>query len=632
MKRIAISLAVFLVGLGIGSSLATIASSSDNPEAYNLGTPKRGDQVEYSLYYKDQGQEQSGTLWLRWLPPEYLLFPDGTEKLVNVLETTQKLDELRISKEFYDPATNQVIGAEYVIDSGFGDRAMVSGPLVGDGLVTQKYQNFVQTRENFDSRPGCLPNFSGSTKPGDAMKLTCGWTMNKLLTTADGLRYANGSMEVHFTPDVPYPSYVNAETKIQQGFLELDIQWRVELQGFTKGDSQLLESALLTQAVDVTTQIPEPWLISDTETTQIFAEDVDAFLRTTQLVSGTDKMVGLYRGDYNTGGVNENYWNAHYDSGMELNVISKTIPGLVDQHVFALQSQRQSGFSPVSIAAPTMDSLTALWEHHTSTPAEFNWASIYPSCTKYIGDHCELEFYEIRLRHGVVDSVPFAVYNQTSSGFTWTPMYLSFTTSKVSLFNAHVYQVSPYDANDNEATHSNKQPTRASSIGAAGAGIGALAGILYFFKPSILGLFSREMKDPLEHPARASIMQAIEKSPGIHFQNIRKSTGLAAGTTQHHLRMLEAQKCILRQEALGKTCFFPKSRMSARERLMRIAHQDKQLHAILTCIDGSEKTMTSLASELGISASTANHHANRLMDLGLLTRTKRGRTTFVALA
>ena len=100
---------------------------------------------------------------------------------------------------------------------------------------------------------------------------------------------------------------------------------------------------------------------------------------------------------------------------------------------------------------------------------------------------------------------------------------------------------------------------RSLAIG-GGAILAALA--VYFWptlKTAALGLFSRiQGAQSLDHPMRAQLAASIGADPGIHFQDLVRLSGAGRGATEHHLRKLVETGQVLRHDAGGYVCFFPK--------------------------------------------------------------------------
>lgn len=169
--------------------------------------------------------------------------------------------------------------------------------------------------------------------------------------------------------------------------------------------------------------------------------------------------------------------------------------------------------------------------------------------------------------------------------------------------------------------------TRLVQTGAAAA----LLAVLYFLWPMLksvgFGLFSRIHGDAaLDHPARADLLAAIEQEPGIHFQELARRTRLGHGATDHHLRKLVEARRVVRHEANGYACYFPMAtdrRVMAAAPALRSNTARRTLEAIIDRpgLNGGE-----LAQVLGANRGTVNHHVKRLVDAGVLTATRHGRT------
>ncbi len=159
--------------------------------------------------------------------------------------------------------------------------------------------------------------------------------------------------------------------------------------------------------------------------------------------------------------------------------------------------------------------------------------------------------------------------------------------------------------------------------------IGILAGIGYYLWPGLKsGLLAilRTAPPPPENPIRLVLRQAIEAAPGVHFQELRRRTGKAGGTLRHHLRVLESRGEILAQDQGGYKCYFmargTDRHLTASAGALKAPSARRMLHGIL---EAGILSMGDAAVYAGLTPSTATHHALRLEEAGLVTRSKAGR-------
>lgn len=159
-----------------------------------------------------------------------------------------------------------------------------------------------------------------------------------------------------------------------------------------------------------------------------------------------------------------------------------------------------------------------------------------------------------------------------------------------------------------------------------------LASLLYLLWPVLKGagampMFSRiRHEDLLEHPVRGELMQRVQASPGVHFQQLVRDTGKGRGTMEHHLRKLIQAGLVVERPGRGFTCYFPKGAVD--RRLMQAASSLKSAGArdVLRAVHASPGAVSAdVVARLGMAPSTVNYHLKRLVDAGLVDTTREGR-------
>jgi len=98
-------------------------------------------------------------------------------------------------------------------------------------------------------------------------------------------------------------------------------------------------------------------------------------------------------------------------------------------------------------------------------------------------------------------------------------------------------------------------PWIADSLAAMLAGATGIAALLPL-APLAPGTLSAPRDYSWEHPLRRSILQTLERSPGIHFRELqRQLDNVANGTLRHHLRHLVSTSCVTIVPCNGRTCY-----------------------------------------------------------------------------
>ena len=100
------------------------------------------------------------------------------------------------------------------------------------------------------------------------------------------------------------------------------------------------------------------------------------------------------------------------------------------------------------------------------------------------------------------------------------------------------------------------RPWYLDSIGAiAGATLGIGGGFQLLF-PVTQGTMIAHRETNWEHPLRLRIVDALEKSPGIHFRELQRRLDAANGTLRHHLDILTKEGVVTIVPVNGRTCYY----------------------------------------------------------------------------
>jgi len=117
----------------------------------------------------------------------------------------------------------------------------------------------------------------------------------------------------------------------------------------------------------------------------------------------------------------------------------------------------------------------------------------------------------------------------------------------------------------------------------------------------------------LNSSLRSSIYSCVQSNPGATFTEIRAQTGAAAGTVQHHLRVLE-RGGVLRRVRAGKfTRFYP-----ATARATRLSPPEERIARALS--DVGPTSQAALGRMLGMSRQLVHYHVEHLEGRGIVAR------------
>lgn len=149
--------------------------------------------------------------------------------------------------------------------------------------------------------------------------------------------------------------------------------------------------------------------------------------------------------------------------------------------------------------------------------------------------------------------------------------------------------------------------------------LGALA--LRALAPAAPALFTRlDPERALRHGRRAVLHDLIRDEPGLSLAELRRRTGLAHGSAQHHLRMLEGHT-LVRSHVVGRQRrYFPAGPKADPQALLADGPR-----RILETLISAPMTTAAVASRMGRSVQTVWLQLDALRDHGLVTTQKQGR-------
>lgn len=165
-----------------------------------------------------------------------------------------------------------------------------------------------------------------------------------------------------------------------------------------------------------------------------------------------------------------------------------------------------------------------------------------------------------------------------------------------------------------------------------GAGLASLAaGVLYYVWPALksggmIGLFSRTQEPELaQHPKRRNILDAVAAEPGIHFQALARKTGQANGALVHHVTKLKDAGLLREIRSGNYTCYFLPG-TSKNEVAVGAATRSAGAQAVLaSLVENPGATAPEIAQACGLRLSTAQYHAARLSEAGIVRPVRDGR-------
>ncbi|MDO8627705.1 MAG: winged helix-turn-helix transcriptional regulator [Candidatus Diapherotrites archaeon] len=130
--------------------------------------------------------------------------------------------------------------------------------------------------------------------------------------------------------------------------------------------------------------------------------------------------------------------------------------------------------------------------------------------------------------------------------------------------------------------------------------------------------------------SRENVYKAIDASPGLHFREIHRRTGLAIGSLQYHLSYLEKYH-LIRTEKDGKFIryYSIRSRQSDEDKkFLSLLRQDTLRKIIIALLTRKGNNNLAISKYINLSPSTTSFHLDKLVVEGIIKKRSKGRKTF----
>ncbi|MFX1590230.1 MAG: winged helix-turn-helix transcriptional regulator [Promethearchaeota archaeon] len=134
------------------------------------------------------------------------------------------------------------------------------------------------------------------------------------------------------------------------------------------------------------------------------------------------------------------------------------------------------------------------------------------------------------------------------------------------------------------------------------------------------------LEEVLENENRNKIIDLILKEPGIHFNELLRQTGLAAGNLVWHLDILETYKVIGKKRISKFIAYFPYYQKNPISNLDIELSKSKLTLEILEMIEKEPGLWSNLITKrFKVDHKTIQYHVDKLKELGLINFKKDGR-------
>jgi len=138
----------------------------------------------------------------------------------------------------------------------------------------------------------------------------------------------------------------------------------------------------------------------------------------------------------------------------------------------------------------------------------------------------------------------------------------------------------------------------------------------------------------LQLTARRTVYDAIKSNPGLHFRELQRRTGMAVGSLQYHLDVLQRVH-LVKATRKGKFLrFFPVigEQTDEEKKTLSLLRNESVRKIVLLLLSKPHANNRQIAAFLELSPSTVSFHLQKLEESALVEKKKKGRKIFYSLA
>lgn len=140
-----------------------------------------------------------------------------------------------------------------------------------------------------------------------------------------------------------------------------------------------------------------------------------------------------------------------------------------------------------------------------------------------------------------------------------------------------------------------------------------------------------ELEDALALDVRKKIYNALKRSPGLHFRELQRRTKLATGSLQYHLDYLQKRHLLKQEKDLKFTRFYLVRDSFEGQKEMNVLRQESLRKIVLLLLEKKRANNNQISRWIEVSPSTASWHLSKLVEKGIIDKSKKGRKTVYTL-
>lgn len=137
-----------------------------------------------------------------------------------------------------------------------------------------------------------------------------------------------------------------------------------------------------------------------------------------------------------------------------------------------------------------------------------------------------------------------------------------------------------------------------------------------------------ELEQALKLEVRKKIYNTIKRNPGLHFRELQRRVGIATGAMQYHLDYLMKKHLIKTEREIKFLRYYLVRQTFEETDLMSLLRQESIRKIIVFLMQRRFANNTNISQVVGLSPSTTSWHLEKLVENGVVEKSRRGRKTY----
>jgi len=119
---------------------------------------------------------------------------------------------------------------------------------------------------------------------------------------------------------------------------------------------------------------------------------------------------------------------------------------------------------------------------------------------------------------------------------------------------------------------------------------------------------------------RSRLYSCVRDNPGIHFNEISRRLEIATGQTQHHLRVLQDEQRIHREDVTGRAHYYVPIYSLDERRTIALLRRETTREVIVYLLKHERARPVAIADRIGVVRSTVEWHLSNLVEFGVVEK------------